>query len=283
VPNWFQYRLRNSLRGRGYEILKISPSLRADSLLALHLHKLFKRLDINCVIDVGARIGDYGLWIRRNGYSGKIVSFEPVSESFKQLQSRCTADRNWSAHPIALGSRNENSRINVTRATNFSSFLTPNQYSVDQFGEQVSINHTESVEVRRLEDVWELVASDTTHPRVYLKMDTQGWDVEVLRGASSALTHVLALQTEVSVQPIYTGMSTYLDSMDYLRGLGFEVSGLFPVNLDDSMRVVEFDCVAVRASSPELRASVGRGSPAERTGPSVALDLATGRSRREPV
>jgi hypothetical protein len=77
-------------------------------------------------------------------------------------------------------------------------------------------------------------------------MDTQGWDLEVLKGATDSLKHVLALQSEIATQAIYVGMPMMRDSLDYLDQIGFAVSGLFPVNLDRTLRAVEFDCVAVR-------------------------------------
>ncbi len=79
--------------------------------------------------------------------------------------------------------------------------------------------------------------------RPYLKMDTQGFDLEVVRGATETLRVVPVLQTEVSVRPLYAGMPDYITSIRTLEERGFELSGLFPVVYDTSFRVVEFDCV----------------------------------------
>ena len=81
-------------------------------------------------------------------------------------------------------------------------------------------------------------------------MDTQGWDLEVLVGASAILGDVVAVQSEIAVRDIYEDQQTgHADMIDHLAELGFDLSGLFPVNLDDQMRVIEFDCVAVRAGA----------------------------------
>ena len=97
----------------------------------------------------------------------------------------------------------------------------------------------------RLDDLFDDLVP--ARANVFLKIDTQGWDLEVLRGAASSLSKIAALQSEVSVQPIYEGMPTMQDALEYLERVGFAVSGLFPVTLDQQLRVVEFDCIAVRA------------------------------------
>jgi hypothetical protein len=112
-----------------------------------------------------------------------------------------------------------------------------------------TVRATETVEVRRLDDLFDDLVDGLVpgRPNVFLKIDTQGWDLEVLRGAASTLPRIAALQTEVSVQQIYEAMPTVQDALEYLDQLGFAVSGLFPVTLDQQLRVVEFDCIAVRA------------------------------------
>jgi hypothetical protein len=79
-----------------------------------------------------------------------------------------------------------------------------------------------------------------------LKLDTQGFDLEVLKGARKVLPQFKALQTEASVIPIYQGMPSHLDTMSALTALGLHLSGMFPVKCDDALRLVEYDCVFVR-------------------------------------
>jgi hypothetical protein len=81
---------------------------------------------------------------------------------------------------------------------------------------------------------------------VCLKLDTQGYDRTVLDGARSALRGILTLQLELSVQPIYKDVPTYLEVIPQLNSMGFELSGLFPVALDRNLKVIELDAVMVR-------------------------------------
>jgi hypothetical protein len=100
------------------------------------------------------------------------------------------------------------------------------------------------VPVRRLDHVVEEL---NLGPRgVFLKMDTQGWDLEVIRGAEACLPRIAALQSEMSVVPIYEGMPSYLDMLRELHGRGFEPAAMFPVSRQADLRLIEFDCVLVR-------------------------------------
>jgi FkbM family methyltransferase len=237
------YRPRLWLRRCGFEVV---PKARG-TLLGLHLWTLFDQYKINVVIDVGARRGEYGNWLRRNGYKGWIVSFEPVSESYGFLAQTAARDPHWRAFNLALGREHGEATINVTQLTFYSSFRNPSPYAYDTFGTQPTVRSTETVTVATLDEMFDQVISGISDPHVYLKMDTQGWDLEVLKGAPESLMHVMALQSEIATQAIYDGMPMMRDSLDYLDRAGFAISGLFPVNLDRNLRAVEFDCVAVRS------------------------------------
>lgn len=215
-------------------------------LLSTHLATLLARLRINCILDVGAHVGQYGRFLRNIGYRGHIVSFEPIGANFAVLERRSAGDRNWSVRRFALGHQEGIVPINVTHLTQFSSFLSPNRYSEGQFGRWSEVEHTEAVEVRRLECVWQEAIGSVKDPRVFLKLDTQGYDLKVLEGAGAYLEQVVALQSELAVKSIYEGMTGYMDAISAMNGMGFEMTGLFPVTRDTELRIVEVDCVMVR-------------------------------------
>jgi FkbM family methyltransferase len=200
------------------------------------LRALLERLAIDCVVDVGAHTGGFGLALRSLGYTGEIVSFEPVAASFAALEARA----DWEVHRLALGSAAGTATLNVARAANFTSFLEPNAFSVEHFGDS-SVAHTEEVPVRRLDEVFVPAGR-----RVLLKTDTQGWDLEVLAGASGVLDAVLAVQVELSLRPLYEGAPGWLDALATLRALGFRPAQLTSVGRDDSLGLLELDCLLVR-------------------------------------
>lgn len=216
--------------------------------LEAHLKILFSRLNINCVLDVGAHFGEYGLYLRNLGYRGHIISFEPIGENFEVLAQRAASDPRWKTYPFALGATEGAELINVMSGTDLSSFLPPASYIQERFGEHVTLQRTEQVEVKRLEGIFDACVEHLDEDaHVFLKMDTQGYDLQVLKGAGTCLDRISAIQTELSVRPLYDGMESFPDSIACLNELGFEITGLFPVTRDlDHLRIIEVDCVMRR-------------------------------------
>lgn len=154
-------------------------------------------------------------------------------------------------HSFALGREAGEAKINVTKSPGLNSFLPPRTDEVRDFWAADEVTHQELVKIRTLDQVLPECGVDCTRDRVYLKLDTQGFDVEVLNGGMKSLPSVCALQTEASIKPIYETMPNYLDSLSALSGQGFEVSGFFPVTLDERLRLIEFDCVMVNKGIAE--------------------------------
>ena len=217
-------------------------SVRDDDLDS-HVGEVLRRLDIDCVVDVGANYGQYRDLLRRLGFEGRIVSFEPVLRPFEHCAARAGEDAGWEVHRIAIGTRNHTKRIKVGSSEDFSSFLRPNAYSRRVF-EELHVSHEERVPVRTLDSLWPKLVGDGR--RVFLKTDTQGWDVRVFKGARRHLRAVRGVQCEIAVQRIYAGMPGYHRSLLFLERRGFQLTGLYPVWRDPQLRIGEFDCVMVR-------------------------------------
>lgn len=214
--------------------------------LSNHLRRLFELYRIDCVFDVGANLGQYRNFLRRRcAYDELLISFEPVRANAEALLQRSQWDPKWVVRDIALGDQNGQLEINVMANSEFSSFRAPNSAAVPEYTEQNSVVAKELVQVRRLDDVVQELSDKYGFETFYLKLDTQGFDRAVLEGAGASLERVPALQTEISVLKLYEDAPNYLEMVTYLNGLGFELSGLFPVNRDKYERVIEFDCVAV--------------------------------------
>lgn len=236
----------------GYEIARLPP---VGETLHAQLAGLLPRMGIDLVLDVGAHWGEFGGRLRDAGYRGRIVSFEPAADAFNRLALRTEADEVWTPIRVALGRAPGTMTINVPEGSDFASFLTPNAMSLERFP-QSRVIAREEVEVARLDDVYpELVARLPRRPRVFLKMDTQGWDLEVLAGAAVCVSDVVMLQSEVSARPIYEGMPDYLAALAEMRQLGFDVTGLYPVSRDAEFRVIEFDALLIRGPRTISRTS----------------------------
>jgi FkbM family methyltransferase len=243
---------RRLLRRRGYTVFRDRPPRDLANPLAVELaaHRLLLRAvlesrGVNCVIDVGAHRGGYGSQLREAGYRGEIVSIEPIAASFEALSARAKGDPSWHVRRLALGSEDGRARLQVTRESNFTSFLRPTPFSLDWFGGS-AVEREEEVEVRRLDAVFDALAAHVPEPRVLLKTDTQGWDLEVIEGARGCLERVAALQIELSVRGVYEGAVGWLDALTTLRELGFRPAHLTTVGRDGALGVVELDCLLVR-------------------------------------
>jgi FkbM family methyltransferase len=246
--------IRNTLNKVGFDL--VPYPLQSWYLLRAELIPLFSALDINCVIDVGAHNGSYGAFLRDIGYKQFIVSFEPMRTNFELLKARSQGDAKWRAFPYALGEESTHRELNVTHETTFSSFLTPN---ARHFAGMSKIERTEQVEVRRLDTILDESLAGVEDARLFLKMDTQGWDLHVLEGAKGILDRVLALQSEVSVQPIYSGMTSYLECIGQIARKGFVPVACVPVSRGPRRDLIEFDYLMVRATaSPNTFGEGGR-------------------------
>lgn len=214
-----------------------------------HLKAVFLERDIEVVLDVGANVGQFAQLLRNPvGFKGPIISFEPVSSSFALLSSLAESDHNWSVFQSALGSTSGASTINVTAASEFSSLLTPKIGNV--FPEWSHVERREAVSVSRLDDF--LCANHINPRRAYLKIDTQGFDLEVLKGAPITLNAVEAIQIELSMRPLYDGAPSYFQVLSELSGMGFAISTMFPINLTNMM-AIEMDCILVRETPDDSR------------------------------
>ncbi|MFH1304044.1 MAG: FkbM family methyltransferase [Planctomycetota bacterium] len=230
----------------GYELINIK---RNHPTLKSHLKLLFQTLKISIVLDVGANRGQFGLLLREIGYEGYIISFEPLKKTYQQLTKTSVGDEKWHTNHCALGSASETTEINFTSESEFTSFLNPTDYAKEVRSAQVQITQKETVEVKKLDDVFEDVISRCagTDHQIFLKMDTQGFDQEVFKGGEKSLGRIVALQSEIAILPLYEGMPDYMESISAYREKGFELTGLFPVSRDQqSLILIEMDCVMRR-------------------------------------
>jgi FkbM family methyltransferase len=235
-------------RSFGYDIVPLREMKERD--FALHLRALLKHLDIDCVLDVGANAGQYHDFLReRVLYDGPIISFEPVSRHVEHLRARARDDRDWHIEGYALGAKDTMMPINVMVSDQFSSFLQPDNSRVKDYDELNTPSYVENVIVRTLDVVMPVLQERLGFERPYLKLDTQGFDIEVLQGARESLGSVRALQTEASVIGIYEGMPDYIQTIRYLDERGFDITGFYPVSRDASLRLVEFDCVMINRAA----------------------------------
>jgi FkbM family methyltransferase len=226
----------------GYDFVK-SQYNNAD--IEKHLLNIFDNKKIDCVIDVGANYGQYGDLLRKIGFKGHIFSFEPVKSVFDALKEHCEKDSKWFCYNLALGDKNEEKVINAYKSTVFSSFYEANEYSKKIWKSLENVT-PEMVKVVKLDDVYAELVGSKGCTNCLLKLDTQGYDIHVFDGSMRSLKYVLALQSELSLIPVYDGTIQFYDVLKKFYDNNFYISGMYPISRDDSLAVIEYDCVLVK-------------------------------------
>jgi FkbM family methyltransferase len=220
----------------------------ADYLAHGHVAAILDMYEINCVVDVGANRGQFGSLLRDAGYRGHLASFEPVPEAFAELERVAAKDPAWTAYPWALGREDGSLPMNVVADT-LSSLLPATSFGARRHP-RLRKPTTVEVPVRRLDAILDEVLAPVSDPRPYLKLDTQGYDLEVFAGLGDRAADFIALQSEVALLQLYEGMPRMPDALATYEAAGFEITALHPVSRDmRTGRVLEFDCVMVRADA----------------------------------
>ena len=218
-----------------------------DDLQRVQLPALFEMYGVDCVIDVGAHEGEYAQRLRSGGFRGQIVSFEPVPRAFAELSQKLEDDDGWSAHRIALGREDGTTTMNVVPGT-LSSILPATKFGAGRYPRLREPEEVE-VEVRRLDRVLEETVGSLDGRRPFLKIDTQGYDLDVFTGAGDSIERFVGLQSELALMEIYRGMPRMPEALAAYEAAGFEIAAMYPISRQTkTARVLEFDCVMVRGS-----------------------------------
>jgi FkbM family methyltransferase len=235
-----------ALASLGYAIV---PNWRLGRLKeAEYLARLFSSLDIDCVIDVGANTGQFAEFVRKYvGYQGLIVSLEPIPALVAQLRAASANDPKWEVRHLALGRTAGRARFYVTTNTEFSSFLTVNRDAYD-FGEMTDVRESINVDVDTLDTLVPEIMERFGVRNIHLKLDTQGYDLEVLTGGERILDSIASLQTELAVCRIYDGMPDFREVSRYIEEHDFIISQFLPSNEGHFPILVDFDCCALHRS-----------------------------------
>jgi FkbM family methyltransferase len=240
------------LRALGFDVVRWP----ASTDLGVHLAEVLAATRVNCVLDVGGHVGVYGEFLRRIGYTGRIVSFEPVTRNFDLLEARSRGDVDWRVLQCGVGAVDAAAQINVSVHPGMESLLELTEAARSNHGLAVDLERLEEVALRRLDTgVLDEHLADLPEPRLLLKADTQGYDLEVVRGAAGVLDRVAAVQLELALLPAYVGAARLEEGLEELAGLGFVPTGVFSGYRDKRLRLHEVDCVFRRV--PETAGATG--------------------------
>jgi FkbM family methyltransferase len=182
---------------------------------------------IDTVLDIGANKGQYAQSLRRFGFKGRIISFEPLNNEFNILKEKSKNDPNWIVgEQIALGNKKKKLRINVAKNSVSSSLkkIKKKHLEADKNSEQVG---AQFVIVNKIDNIIDKYCSHNN--KILLKSDTQGYELEVLQGAIKTLKkkNLLGIQVETSLVELYHSENIYVSILKFLDKRGFEPFDIF--------------------------------------------------------
>ncbi len=211
-------KIQNVLNRFGYHLSKYPDESQRRRIKLLELRK------INLVLDVGANGGHYASELRRMGYKGRILSFEPLTSAFEKLREASARDADWNILNVALGDKDEISSINISNNSFSSSILSMGeaQTLVDS---KVHFVGKEAIVIKKLDSIFDDHV-DRNIDQVFLKVDAQGYEGKIISGAESCIKDIQGIQIEMPLKEIYKGQELFGTLFDKLQGSGFNLQGL---------------------------------------------------------
>lgn len=211
-------RIQSSLHGVGLDLRKHRPASRRRIAQ-------ITASGVRTVIDVGANVGQYGAELRRSGFDGHIVSFEPLDEAFSELRIASSGDERWLCEKLAISDRAGTARINVAANEGASSSLLAMADAHTEAMPEARIVGVEDVSLGRLDAV---AALESVPNPLMLKLDVQGHEVAALEGAAGVLDRVVLIEAELSLCQLYEGAPLMPEVLTELAARGFELIALEP-------------------------------------------------------
>jgi FkbM family methyltransferase len=201
--------------------------------------QLMRSLSIDLVIDIGANRGQFAHEIRRAGYRGRILSIEPLEEPYLELSRSAAKDSHWTAVRSAVGAGAGVASIHVAANGGASSSLLPMLDLHRSAAPEANYVGEERVEVRTLDSVAQ--PHRESGDRVFMKIDVQGFELQVLEGGPETLSGSSMVQVEMSLIPLYEGAPTYEDVLAVLGRKGLQLVGIEPGIADRSGMLLQMD------------------------------------------
>lgn len=233
--------IRNTFNTFGLDLHRHRPQI----TLYNNIIKSLNHFKIDTILDIGANIGQFAISLRQAGYQGQIISFEPLSDAYAKLYEQAAIDPRWKIHPrCALGDRNGETKINISGNSESSSILEMMESHSIAAPESKYIG-SESCPIHTLDFIAKnYLNKDST---VFLKLDTQGYEWQVLDGAIETLPLVHGILLEASMIELYSGQRLWKDFIQRLEKEGFEIWSIDQVFSDPKTgKTLQYDMVFFR-------------------------------------
>ena len=204
---------------------------------------LLHRLEIDSLFDIGANVGQFAEEMRKHGYTKKIISFEPLNEAFCVLKNKAKDD-NWIACHSAIGNEDGKIEINISKNLVSSSILEIQNTHINAVPDSFVLMK-ESVPIYKIDSIIDKYAQDKLN--IFVKIDTQGFEKNVIDGALLSLSRIQGFIMELSFITLYKGETLFFDMVTYMDTLGYDMWQIIPGFYDKkTQRVLQADVVFVK-------------------------------------
>lgn len=218
--------VKRTIRRLGYDLRQYKPV----SSESAQIMTILKHHGVNLVFDVGANTGGFGRYLRNIGYVGNIVSFEPMKAAYDTLVLSTKSDRFWrTATRSAIGEVDGEIEMHIAANSESSSILDMLDTHSAAAPESIYIG-MEKVPLRKLDTLAPEFLKDESV--LFVKIDTQGYEEQVLLGAKDTIARANVLQLELSLIPLYAGQKLMPEMVANLKSMGFDLWGMAPVFAD---------------------------------------------------
>lgn len=234
-------------------VLIVRPSEAFQLPELTHLRRFFDHFGVDCVFDVGANEGQYATFIREIvGFRGRIISFEPIPELADGIKRLAAGDPLWSVENLALDIEAGPATFNIMAESVFSSLLPVDENQPEFFS--VQNRPARQIEVMRdtLEASFARLQAQYGFERPFLKMDTQGNDLSIVKGGPKAMQQFVGLQSELSMRSLYVGSPGYIETLSVYQELGFKLSAMVANTPGHFPDLIEMDCIMYRPGAKEF-------------------------------
>ena len=215
--------LKVSLIGTG--ILARSRSVLSEK----DRYKWLEDMNIRTIIDVGANVGQSAVKFRTIFPNAMIYSFEPLKDCFEQMNANLKNDPHFKSFNLALGDKKEKMTINRSNYSESSSLRKMAKLHKETFPETAT-EISETIDVDTLDNVAQEL---DLQEDILLKIDTQGYEDNVIGGSGSVLERVRVVIVETSFCELYEGQPLFADVYDLLHERGFAYAGSWSLDTLD--------------------------------------------------
>lgn len=198
------------------------------------------------VVDVGANRGQFALLARHRFPGARLYCFEPLDEPRRRLTSVLAGDANAQIFGMALSTEAGEMAMNVSASDDSSSLLAMTHEQTALFPGTETVGKV-GVAVARLDDV---LGDEALDAPCLLKIDVQGAELDVLRGATGILDRIDEMLVECSFVELYSGQPLADEVISFLRTQDFSLNGVYSPTYDGAGRCIQADLLFGRVALP---------------------------------